>query len=753
MDKKLNYLYKLIFTFIINLTIIKVTLDALEGEMDLNAVLIVFITTIITLISGLIFDKKPIILAILLGGIISFSIILKIYYNPIFNSLIENISNFFIWTSRYIRNDNEFIKSYFNIFIMSLSLIVTSLIYITVFKFKRMYPIIIMATIFFLYRWFWYQDSAFNTYYIFIITILAYYIINRFKIKNGIWERENKDISNYRKKYLFLYSCFISVIIVLIAFILPKDYSPIKWRWMDNKIQSSFPEVTEWRNDLKKSEGYGESLEFDLTFTPYQNQEKRLGGDIEIDNTLVMEVESDRPLYLKGIVKDEYTGFYWRSSEDFTEKYTKGENIELNDVNLDNSSFLEYKVNYVNLTTSTIFTSYIPKQINYEEEFYVSNEYEAYTNKVILNEKGYSVESRIPFFDKSMINETYNKDYKYLKLPNTVTNRTKDLALEITKDKFNDYERMLSLQGYLRENYGYSLTPGNDKYEDFVDNFIFEKTEGYCTYFASTLAVMGRTLDIPTRYVEGFITGDKNEEGIYEVYSKNAHAWVEAYISGYGWMIFEATPAYEALNSEERIENERIDQEADNETNPNSINRDDKLQEILEEERLNEDSGNINLTNNDNSKNLVLKSILWIVFIIIIFVIAIISHLMIRKKIHIQKMKNYNSVQKMKFYYKEILNTLDYLGYSKVSGETEKEFSSRININERVNEKLNYFINIYIFTVYGNKELSNEKEDKIKQIIKYLEKEIKIEKGTFKYIMFFLRKRILYNKGVEEFEI
>ncbi|WP_130807538.1 transglutaminaseTgpA domain-containing protein [Senegalia massiliensis] len=746
MDKKLNYLYKLIFTFIINLTIIKVTLDALTGEMDLNSISIVFITTLITLILGLIFDKKPIVLAILLGGIISFLIILNIYYNSNFNSLIENINDFFLWTSEYIKNDSEFIKRYFNIFIMSLSLVVTSLIYITVFKFKRMYPIIIMATIFFLYRWFWYQDSAFTTYYIFIITILAYYIINRFKIKNGIWESENKDISNYRRKYLFLYSCFISVIIVLIAFILPKDYSPIKWRWMDNKVQSKFPEVTEWRNDLKKSEGYGESLEFDLTFTPYQNQEKRLGGNIEIDNTLVMEVESDRPLYLKGIVKDEYTGSYWRSSEDFTEKYTKGENIELNDVNLDNSSFLEYKVNYVNLTTSTIFTSYVPIQIDYEEEFYVSNEYEVYTNKVILNEKGYSVESRIPFLNKSMINETYNKDYKYLKLPNTVTNRTKELALEITKGKINDYDRMLALQDYLRENYGYSLTPGNDKYEDFVDNFIFEKTEGYCTYFASTLAVMGRTLDIPTRYVEGFITGDKNEEGIYEVYSKNAHAWVEAYISGYGWMIFEATPAYEAPNLEETIEEEETDEESDNEIDPNSINRDDMLQEILEEEQLDQNSGNVNLTSNDNSKSLVLKSILWIAFIIIVFIIAIILHFIINKKFHAQKMKNYNSIQKMKFYYEYILNTLDYLGYSKVSGETEKEFKSRININERVNEKLNDFFNTYIITVYGNKELSNEKEDKIKQTIKFLEQEIKREKGKFKYIKFFLRKRFLYNK-------
>lgn len=102
------------------------------------------------------------------------------------------------------------------------------------------------------------------------------------------------------------------------------------------------------------------------------------------------------------------------------------------------------------------------------------------------------------------------------------------------------------MEKYLRENFAYTLTPGvPPQNQDFVDYFMFTGKEGYCAYFASALCILTRAAGIPARYVEGFVmpqTPDKN--GYYHVTNQYAHAWVEVYLEGVGWITFEPTPPY-----------------------------------------------------------------------------------------------------------------------------------------------------------------------------------------------------------------
>jgi hypothetical protein len=75
-------------------------------------------------------------------------------------------------------------------------------------------------------------------------------------------------------------------------------------------------------------------------------------------------------------------------------------------------------------------------------------------------------------------------------------------------------------------------------------NFLFERKQGHCEYFASSMAVMLRTLGIPSRIVNGFRTGEFNDlTGQYVIRARNAHSWVEAYFPGTGWVSFDPTPA------------------------------------------------------------------------------------------------------------------------------------------------------------------------------------------------------------------
>jgi hypothetical protein len=78
---------------------------------------------------------------------------------------------------------------------------------------------------------------------------------------------------------------------------------------------------------------------------------------------------------------------------------------------------------------------------------------------------------------------------------------------------------------------------------DPLANFLFERKQGHCEYFASSMAVMLRTLGIPSRVVNGFRSDEFNDvTGNYVVRAKNAHSWVEAYFPGYGWVTFDPTP-------------------------------------------------------------------------------------------------------------------------------------------------------------------------------------------------------------------
>jgi len=64
---------------------------------------------------------------------------------------------------------------------------------------------------------------------------------------------------------------------------------------------------------------------------------------------------------------------------------------------------------------------------------------------------------------------------------------------------------------------------------------------GYCEYYATTMALLLRELGVPTRLAKGFLPGDRDPSGHEIVRSANAHAWVEVYFPGYGWVDFDPT--------------------------------------------------------------------------------------------------------------------------------------------------------------------------------------------------------------------
>jgi transglutaminase-like putative cysteine protease len=132
--------------------------------------------------------------------------------------------------------------------------------------------------------------------------------------------------------------------------------------------------------------------------------------------------------------------------------------------------------------------------------------------------------------------------FTYLQLP-TLDPRIPQLAAQVAGSASNNYDRAVAIERYLKSHYGYTLQLPRSPVADPLANFLFERKQGHCEYFASSMAVMLRTLRIPARVVNGFRSDEFNDvTGNYVVRAKDAHAWVEAYFPNYGWITFDPTP-------------------------------------------------------------------------------------------------------------------------------------------------------------------------------------------------------------------
>jgi hypothetical protein len=104
------------------------------------------------------------------------------------------------------------------------------------------------------------------------------------------------------------------------------------------------------------------------------------------------------------------------------------------------------------------------------------------------------------------------------------------------------YEAVLALESWLRSDGGFRYheqpprTPGPP-----LVQFVTRTKAGYCQHFAGAMAVMLRLLGIPSRVAVGFTSGELSD-GVWRVTDHDAHAWVETWFPGHGWVPFDPTP-------------------------------------------------------------------------------------------------------------------------------------------------------------------------------------------------------------------
>ncbi|WP_051540138.1 transglutaminase domain-containing protein [Ruminococcus sp. FC2018] len=145
----------------------------------------------------------------------------------------------------------------------------------------------------------------------------------------------------------------------------------------------------------------------------------------------------------------------------------------------------------------------------------------------------------------STIDTFTNKDYY------KISERMAQLALDITKDCKNDYEKAQAIVNYFATN-GFTYDMDYIPPDESIDYFMFESKTGSCTSYATAMVLMARYVGVPARYVEGFAAFEKdtNDDSVFVVKDTNAHAFVECYIPAVGWMSFDPTvPEYMRVSS------------------------------------------------------------------------------------------------------------------------------------------------------------------------------------------------------------
>lgn len=131
-----------------------------------------------------------------------------------------------------------------------------------------------------------------------------------------------------------------------------------------------------------------------------------------------------------------------------------------------------------------------------------------------------------------------------------LSEETRRYVKELTAGAQDPLERLRRMEAGLAS-FTYTKQPRKlpEKIEDaetFLEYFLLEGREGYCTHFATAFVLLARAQGMPARYVEGFCVPLQGKHET-SVYGDMAHAWPEVYFDGVGWIPFEPTPGYVGL--------------------------------------------------------------------------------------------------------------------------------------------------------------------------------------------------------------
>jgi transglutaminase-like putative cysteine protease len=271
----------------------------------------------------------------------------------------------------------------------------------------------------------------------------------------------------------------------------------------------------------------------------------------------VMYVRTGAPAYWRGLVFDSYSGGAWTASNRNYVTYQPYIQPRFLPPAPPHNLGSFVQVFRVVRTLPGVISAAYPIQSLYAPVAALRKD--AYgtfrTPDVLRPGQTYSVVSYLPnlsaqeLLQDEFSTEAPDQNNAYLD-PGSLSEQAHQLAVQAVEGHdANPYELVMALTTYLQQNYRYSLELGHvPPGRDPVDWFLFDAKIGYCEQFATAEVLMLRSLGIAARLATGYSTGDYdpilNQSIVRE---HDAHAWVEVWFSGHGWVPVDPSPGFSAL--------------------------------------------------------------------------------------------------------------------------------------------------------------------------------------------------------------
>lgn len=615
---------------------------------------------------------------------------------------IEPISNFFVSANSSLVN-RVYIQTQYNLIVLfSLSMLISFINYVLIFVLNKsilsaVLSIILVCIVYFSYN---YMNLVFASFY--IATVLLIFI--RWASPT-VFGETNKKSKQFLVPFLIV---FIAAVLVAPISVIVSYASPEPLKWIDDLdwFESSEPEPH--AKTIIRIDG--------------QSTLSNLADQFKYTDTKMMIVTSPYIDRLRNKTYDSYIRNSWSKAQDDIDsnKDHQYSNLELMEIlEANNIYYSEYTMTVELIAQSQMVfaplhselsTSFTDKlNTNPYDDMYLKKPLEEGT---IYSLDALHIEYRSPEFINLITNsqsDSIDNIENYVGISDKLKDSLKPLALGLTKDAKSNYEKAKIIESYLSTQYTYTLEPPEkpENY-DFVEYFLFETKRGFCTHYASSMVMILRSIDIPCRYVTGylldspaiyanvpdeildhisFVEGKPYE---FNVEKQNSHAWVEVWFDDFGWLAFEPTSKYTSSlgfgYTDSYIDFENV--------------------ELVETPREHKSYKDIFI---------ILGSLL----LLILILLAIVRIFTVSKRTDTENIVNlWNRIKKLYYKNKKINKR----------NETAREFYLRA---DKLNNSLRCALSIYENTLFSNKEIDSSTVDKMKELYRIIKSDVKNNKKNY----------------------
>ncbi len=345
----------------------------------------------------------------------------------------------------------------------------------------------------------------------------------------------------------------VTALLVLLAWNLPAVASalaPAGQVWQ--RVSRSWSDAAEWAGHLFASLRASAGIVND-----YYTDRLDLGRGSELADTVVLTVNTPPSVpegvryYWRARVYDHYEDGQWRSTVE-DEPASVGGSLVVPDVAGRWTGVFSYTSSY---PLAALYLAPAPVDIGVSaradltlEGEWVVDVLAVYADPPLRAQTTYQARSALSTVTVAQLRAA-GTDYpawvtaRYLQLPPSITPRTLEAARLLTEGLENPYDKAIAITEFLRTAITYQPTvPPPPRDREMLDWFLFDLRQGFCNYSASAGVILLRAAGVPARLAVGFAQGETLADGSgYLVRQRDAHAWVEVYFPGLGWVEFEPT--------------------------------------------------------------------------------------------------------------------------------------------------------------------------------------------------------------------